>query len=79
MRQLLLKKGFQFPALLDVDWRLDYIVETSTLQGNMEPLYTLKFKFNTGESTMFSCTVEQLQDLYQKLNDACKQVPVSQN
>lgn len=71
---MLNRKGFGYPNLVDVEWRLDYVFKTRDIQQINTPLYTLKLKLNTGEECMFTCTIEQLQDLHQKLLDAVKQV-----
>ncbi|KAL0477127.1 commd3 [Acrasis kona] len=67
-------KTFAFPKLVDVDWRLDYVVKSSSVQKTNEPVYTLNFRFDDGEAMKLSCTVEQLQDLHSKMRDAVKQV-----
>ena len=72
--KVLSKKTFGFPSLVDVDWRLDYVVKSSQVEKTNEPVYTLKFKNDQGEIVTLSCTTEQLQDLYTKLRDAQKQV-----
>jgi hypothetical protein len=74
IRKILEKQTFNFDMLLDVDWRLDYVVKTSELENTNEPLYTIKLKLSNGESKTFTCTVSQLQDLYSKLSDATKQI-----
>merc|ERR1712130_348507 len=62
IRSLLSKKTFGFPSLVDIDWRLDYVVKSSQVEKTNEPVYTLKLKTDQGESVTISCTTEQLQD-----------------
>jgi hypothetical protein len=76
--RVLHQKTFVFPKLVDVDWRLDYVVKSSSVQKTNEPVYTLNFRFSNGESMKVSCTVDQLQDLHSKFKDAVKQVERTQ-
>lgn len=71
---VLQQKTFGFPKLVDVDWRLDYVVKSSSVQKTNEPVYTINFRYSNGESMKISCTVDQLQDLHSKFRDAVKQV-----
>lgn len=76
--KVLSQKTFAFPKLVDIDWRLDYVVKSSAVQKTNEPVYTLNFRFSNGESMKLACTVDQLQDLHAKFRDAVKQIERTQ-
>lgn len=74
IRSVLDQKSFQYPALLDIDWRLDYIMKTNELQKTNENLYSLNMKMSDGSMKIFTCTLAELQELHEKLTGATKQV-----
>ncbi|EFC38019.1 hypothetical protein NAEGRDRAFT_74247 [Naegleria gruberi] len=75
IRECVLKqKTFSFPEIVQLDWRLDYVLKTSELKQVHEPVYTLRFKCKDGQEATISCNAEQLQDLHSKIRDATKQV-----
>jgi hypothetical protein len=74
LRNAMNQSSFHFPHLIDLDWRLDYIVKTSDLQKTDETLYTIQMKLSDGKTKIISCTLSELLELSSKLNDATKQV-----
>eukprot|EP01116_Phalansterium_solitarium_P004254 TRINITY_DN15200_c0_g1_i1.p1 TRINITY_DN15200_c0_g1~~TRINITY_DN15200_c0_g1_i1.p1 ORF type:complete len:218 (+),score=70.27 TRINITY_DN15200_c0_g1_i1:36-656(+) len=80
--------GFNFPAIVGVDWRLDYYIKSNTLEKINVPLYLIAINTkknkdasasedpdsSTEEQIKFTCSLEQLQDLVTRLKDAVKQV-----
>jgi len=75
IREYVLKqKTFAFPEIVELDWRLDYVIKSSDIQQVDEPVYTLRFKCRDGQEVTISCNAEQLQDLHSKVRDATKQV-----
>ena len=78
VRDVLGCTGFDFPNLVDVDWRLDHQVASSAAGKVSEPLYLLKLvtKDATGtlKETEFSCDRHQLTDMLARVKDATKQV-----
>uniref|UniRef100_A0A7S1XW81 COMM domain-containing protein 3 n=1 Tax=Phaeomonas parva TaxID=124430 RepID=A0A7S1XW81_9STRA len=70
--------GIAFDAIVDIDWRLDYTVRSSAGGSVHEPFYFVSLKTRTPggdlSSVEFTCNLEQLQDLYAKVQDATKQV-----
>jgi len=89
IRQILSQRTFAFPHIVGVDWRLDYLMKTNQLEKINIPIYTINLKvenqknddiistFNIPTATQndvtFACTMEQLQDLLNKLKQAVKQ------
>jgi len=82
IRAMLGASTFNLPHIVDVDWRLDYYVKSKKLEkvNKLEYLLELKTQENDGkeENIMFSTTVEQLQDLVNKLKDAQKSIQTIQ-
>eukprot|EP00128_Syssomonas_multiformis_P016063 Colp12_sorted_trinity150504_noHs@2887 len=78
LRILLASTSFNFPHITDASWRLDYYIKNNHIERVDQPIFTLSFKTETsgksGEDVTFCCTMEQLQDLVNKLKDACKNV-----
>jgi len=78
LRKSLSQTNFHHPHLVDVDWRLDYIIKSNSVEKINTPIYrvALKAEENEGETGRieFACTLEQLQDLVFKLRDATKQI-----
>lgn len=79
--QVLDKRGFEFGGLWlkDIDWRLDYCVKSTTLEKNNELIYTIRMNCGGagGNQTVeFTCTIEQLQDLYEKMRQGLQALQV---
>jgi len=72
LRSQLARTGFNFPHVVDVDWRLDYYVRSDAVDKANRPLYFIRLKAKDAapKQVEFTCTVEQLQDLVNKLQDA---------
>jgi COMM domain containing 3 len=114
LRQTLARTSHHFPHIVDVDWRLDYVVRNDSVSTVNKPQYFIsldterphRFDANDGNDDSlsssssslssssssstsssssssfsepphdrieFACSLEQLQDLVDKLKDACKQ------
>lgn len=70
--------GLSFPRVIDVGWRLDYQLRSSSTGKVRSQLYLITLRTmdahgREGEK-QFTCTVEQLQDLLAKCEDAKAQV-----
>ncbi|DAZ96674.1 TPA: hypothetical protein N0F65_009237 [Lagenidium giganteum] len=65
---------FDFAHVVDVSWRLDYVLRSSTAGSVHEPLYfvDLTLQEPSGQFTKraFTCTVEELRDLVYRLQEA---------
>lgn len=75
LRANLSQSQFQFPHIVDVQWRLDYFIKSNAVEKIHQPVYLIKLKTKQspgGENKEieFSCTLEQMQDLVAKLKDA---------
>mmetsp|Transcript_573 Transcript_573/g.571 ORF Transcript_573/g.571 Transcript_573/m.571 type:complete len:212 (-) Transcript_573:302-937(-) len=65
--------------IVDIDWRLDYKVRSLSLGKTNEVVYCVSLKTidcnnQPGKDIEFKCSLQQLEDLVQKLLDAKKQV-----
>jgi hypothetical protein len=72
--------GVLLPRLLDVDWKLEYVVKSSAVGAVNQPTYTVKLTTaSQGADVLhhvqFTCTPPQLDDLLGKVNDALRAVP----
>jgi polycomb group RING finger protein 4 len=75
LRENLSQTQFQFPHVVDVQWRLDYLIKSNAVERIDQPIYLIKLKTKQspgGENKEleFACTLEQMQDLVAKLKDA---------
>jgi hypothetical protein len=75
LRTNLSQSQFQFPHIVDVQWRLDYFIKSNAVEKINQPVYLIKLRTKqspAGESKdfEFACTLEQMQDLVAKLKDA---------
>nr|XP_042900850.1 uncharacterized protein LOC107443043 isoform X1 [Parasteatoda tepidariorum] len=69
--------GESFDHIIDVKWRQDYVIKSSNCEKICEPKYIIQLKtwnpqMNQEKDVIFSCTMEQLQNLVLKLKDATK-------
>jgi COMM domain containing 3 len=66
--------GSSHPHIVDIQWRLDYHVKSDSVEKLNTPSYFLRIKTKNPDgsdsSTEIHCSVEQLQDLVAKLQDA---------
>lgn len=64
--------------MVDVTWRLDYVLRSSTAGNIHEPLYFVQVKLQTPagrmESLEFACSVEELRDLVYRLQETVNEV-----
>lgn len=64
--------------MVDVTWRLDYVLRSSTAGSVHEPLYFVQLKLQTPagriENLGFACSVEELRDLVYQLQEAVNEV-----
>ncbi|NXX90105.1 COMD3 protein, partial [Centropus bengalensis] len=63
--------------ITDVSWRLEYQIKNNQLDKTYQPSYLVTLNVENSDSrahpdVIFSCTMEQLQDLVGKLKDAAK-------
>jgi len=89
IRTLLSTTSFHYPHITGIDWRLDYFMKLNSMEKANTPVYFLSLETkkpqqlgeqedDTGK-VEFTATLEQLQDLLNKLKDAAKQVERSAN
>lgn len=75
IRTLLSKNNtFQFDSLVDIDWRIDWVMKSESIEKISEAKYNLNLKFASGKTKLLQCTQAQLQDLQTKFNDAFNSV-----
>lgn len=65
--------------MVDVSWRLDYVLESGAGGGIHAPLYLVELTLQRPEdgardALRFSCSVEQLRDLVYRVQDAANQL-----
>ena len=72
--RLSLWPGVLVPHIVDMKWRLDYHIKSSTLEKIRAPMYFLAFHLDNGTTVDFTCNHEELQDLLLRVQDAKKQV-----
>lgn len=73
LRYQLASTGFNFPHIVDIEWRADYALKTDTLEKANTPTFFVKLKtMDNGEmgQVQFTCSLEQLQVLVDRLKDA---------
>jgi COMM domain containing 3 len=79
---------FNFPHIVDVDWRLDFYIRNNSVDKINHPEYLIKFHTLESHSAddeeanesglkkgevQFACSATELLALYKKLQDAVKQ------
>ncbi|XP_011862535.1 PREDICTED: COMM domain-containing protein 3 [Vollenhovia emeryi] len=68
--------GNNLPHVVDVDWRLHHCVKISTRITNV-PVYNIRISTKEGNQlryVIFTCTIQQLQELVYKLKDAVRHI-----
>eukprot|EP01125_Pyxidicula_operculata_P008742 TRINITY_DN2905_c0_g1_i2.p1 TRINITY_DN2905_c0_g1~~TRINITY_DN2905_c0_g1_i2.p1 ORF type:complete len:197 (+),score=54.26 TRINITY_DN2905_c0_g1_i2:89-679(+) len=74
LKALISTTGFHFPHVLDVNWRVDYLIKSSLLEKVNTPSFFIKLLTKGDEENnnevQFTCTLEQMQDLVAQLKDA---------
>ncbi|XP_045468764.1 COMM domain-containing protein 3 isoform X2 [Harmonia axyridis] len=77
----LMNIGRQAPHIVDVDWKIDFVIKSSSLEQDEGPLFRIGFtmeKFDEEEMCKknqhlnFICNSQEMQDLIYKLKDAVK-------
>ncbi len=67
-----------FPRVCGIDWRLDYYIKSNAIEKVDVPVYFVCLKVKQPDDTVrdvpFSSSLQELQDLLSKLQDAAKQV-----
>ncbi|KAG7379311.1 hypothetical protein PHYPSEUDO_008739 [Phytophthora pseudosyringae] len=73
--------SFDFAHVVDVSWRLDYVLRSSSAGSVHEPLYLVQLKLqspgasDSGLRTLaFSCSVEELRSLVYRIQEAANEV-----
>ncbi|XP_015116784.1 COMM domain-containing protein 3 [Diachasma alloeum] len=69
--------GNSLPCVIDVDWRLDYCIKTSTDNDVGECVYHVRLstkRHNKIDYVNFTCSLHQLQEFVYKLKDAARHV-----
>lgn len=79
IRSLLGNYGHQHPHIVNVDWRQDFVIKSSWLSKVGELRYIIELETEkTGsqehQKVTFSCSLEDLQTLVDKLKDASKSI-----
>eukprot|EP00038_Savillea_parva_P009230 m.182144 g.182144 ORF g.182144 m.182144 type:complete len:192 (-) comp15454_c0_seq1:119-694(-) len=78
LRMLLRKTSTGLPHITDIDWKLQYYMESNQLDKVNEAHYTLQLTTEEGGGkkgqVQLACSLAQLQDLVSKLKDASKRL-----
>ncbi|TYZ69040.1 hypothetical protein PybrP1_000309 [[Pythium] brassicae (nom. inval.)] len=78
IRSVLAHSSFDFAHVIDVTWRLDYVLRSSSAGSIHEPLYFVQLKLQTPgggvESLVFTCSVDELRDLVYRLQEAANEL-----
>lgn len=73
--------GNSLPHIVDIDWRLHHCVKISTRFTNV-PIYNIRIstkECNQVRHVIFTCTIQQLQELVYKLKDAIRHIEKMSN
>ncbi|XP_018337166.1 PREDICTED: COMM domain-containing protein 3 [Trachymyrmex septentrionalis] len=73
--------GNSLPHIVDIDWRLHHCVKISTRFTNV-PIYNIRIstkECNQERHVIFTCTIQQLQELVYKLKDAIRHIEKMSN
>ena len=73
LRKELAKTSFQFPHIVDVDWRMDYHIKSAKVERVDEFTWSVTLKtMDKGalKDVTFACNREEMQELLLKLKDA---------
>lgn len=64
--------------MVDVTWRLDYVLRSSSAGSIHEPLYFVQLQLQTPagrvETLAFTCSVDELRDLVYRLQEAVSEL-----
>ncbi|XP_036139638.1 COMM domain-containing protein 3 isoform X2 [Monomorium pharaonis] len=73
--------GNNLPHIIDIDWRLHHCVRMSTRFTNV-PIYNIRLSTKNGNQVkhiIFTCTIQQLQELVYKLKDIVRHIEKMSN
>jgi hypothetical protein len=78
-RSTLASLGASFPRIIDVSYRLDYYIKSNSVERVDVPVFFVALKVqqptdNSVRDVQFSASLQELQDLLAKLQDAAKNV-----
>ncbi|XP_025996592.1 COMM domain-containing protein 3 isoform X2 [Solenopsis invicta] len=68
--------GNNLPHIVDIDWRLHHCLKISTRFTNI-PTYNIRMSIKNGNQVrhvIFTCTIQQLQELVYKLKDIVRHI-----
>ncbi|KAL7688764.1 putative COMM domain-containing protein [Plasmopara halstedii] len=81
VEQVLEHTYFDFAHIVDVNWRLDYVLRSSSAGSIHEPLYFVQLRLQPPctsdlrlRTMVFSCTVEELRSLVYRIQEATNEV-----
>ncbi|KAF1784937.1 COMM domain [Phytophthora cactorum] len=81
VERVLENTSFDFAHVVDVSWRLDYVLRSSSAGSVHEPLYFVQLKLQSPhisdsklQTVTFSCTVEELRSLVYRIQEAANEV-----
>ncbi|KAI9991009.1 hypothetical protein PInf_018627 [Phytophthora infestans] len=81
VERVLENTSFDFAHVVDVNWRLDYVLRSSSAGNVHEPLYFVQLKLQSPRSSgsglqtvAFSCSVEELRSLVYRIQEAANEV-----
>ncbi|KAL3671044.1 hypothetical protein V7S43_004227 [Phytophthora oleae] len=81
VERVLANTSFDFAHVVDVNWRLDYVLRSSSSGSIREPLYFVQLKLQSPsasdselQTVAFSCSVEELRSLVYRIQEAANEV-----
>ena len=66
--------GSQSNRVIGVQWSLEYVMKTKRLDKIDEPVFLVKLDTSEKKGITFEATLQQMQDMLAKINDAVKSV-----
>ncbi|ETP39075.1 hypothetical protein F442_13462 [Phytophthora nicotianae P10297] len=81
VERVLQNTSFDFAHVVDVNWRLDYVLRSSSAGSVHEPLYFVQLKLQSPhtndpglQTVAFLCSVEELRSLVYRIQEAANEV-----
>ncbi|CAI5714638.1 hypothetical protein KXD40_008107 [Peronospora effusa] len=81
VRRVLETTNFDFAQVVDVSWRLDYVLRSSSAGSVHEPLYFVQLQLQSPraddsglQTVTFTCSVEELRVLVYRIQEAANEV-----
>ncbi|CAI5738084.1 unnamed protein product [Peronospora destructor] len=81
VRRVLETTNFDFAQVVDVSWRLDYVLRSSGAGSVHEPLYFVQLQLQSPraddsglQTVKFTCSVEELRVLVYRIQEAANEV-----